>query len=76
MRLGKPCTAQLTARCRCHVLRKRSFYLSVGSPMYIDAIGVPRGVPNEYKLADQIVAGFKTLPVDVGIISIIPITPN
>lgn len=21
---------------------------------YIDAIGVPRGVPNEYKLADQI----------------------
>lgn len=42
VRLGKPGTAQLTARCRRHVSRKRStgsFDLSVGSPTYIDAIG-------------------------------------
>lgn len=79
VRLGEPGIAQLTAKRGCHVLRKRligSFDVSVGSPTCIEAIGLPRGVPNEYKLADQIVAGFKTLPVVVGIISIIPITPN
>lgn len=30
------------------------------SPTYIDSIGVPRGVPNEYKLVDQIAAEFES----------------
>lgn len=29
-------------------------------PTYIDAIGVPRGVPDEYKLVDQIAAGWES----------------
>ncbi|XP_037136531.1 syncytin-A-like [Syngnathus acus] len=29
-------------------------------PTYIDAIGVPRGVPDEYKLVNQIAAGFES----------------
>uniref|UniRef100_A0A673AIJ0 Uncharacterized protein n=1 Tax=Sphaeramia orbicularis TaxID=375764 RepID=A0A673AIJ0_9TELE len=31
-----------------------------GSPTYMDSIGVPRGVPTEYKLADQVAAGFES----------------
>ncbi|XP_061153586.1 uncharacterized protein LOC133167070 [Syngnathus typhle] len=30
------------------------------NPTYIDAIGVPRGVPDEYKLVNQIAAGFES----------------
>lgn len=37
-------------------------------PTWIDSIGVPRGVPNEYKLVDQIAAGFESI--------FIWITPN
>jgi hypothetical protein len=33
---------------------------SNGDPSYIDAIGVPRGVPDEYKLIDQVAAGFES----------------
>lgn len=29
-------------------------------PTYIDAIGVPRGVPDEYKIADQVAAGWES----------------
>lgn len=29
--------------------------------VYIDAIGVPRGVPNEFKARDQVAAGFESL---------------
>lgn len=42
-------------------------------PTYIDAIGVPRGVPDEYKLVNQIATGFENLPF---IVSAFPITPN
>ncbi|XP_042155844.1 uncharacterized protein LOC112215748 [Oncorhynchus tshawytscha] len=35
---------------------KREAALTVGDPTYIDAIGVPRGVPDEYKLVDQVAA--------------------
>uniref|UniRef100_A0AAX7V1G1 Uncharacterized protein n=1 Tax=Astatotilapia calliptera TaxID=8154 RepID=A0AAX7V1G1_ASTCA len=31
------------------------------SPTWIDSIGVPRGVPDEYKLVDQIAAGFESV---------------
>ncbi|XP_036816756.1 uncharacterized protein LOC110528531 [Oncorhynchus mykiss] len=36
---------------------KREAALTVGDPTYIDAMGVPRGVPDEYKLVDQVAAG-------------------
>lgn len=67
---------QLTAPCRRHVLFKRStssFDLSVGSPTYLDTIGVPRGVPGEYKLVDQVAAGFENLTI---ICALFPVTPN
>lgn len=35
-------------------------WLGKGDPTYIDAIGVPRGVPDEYKIADQIAGGFES----------------
>jgi hypothetical protein len=39
----------------------------------MDSIGIPRGVPNQFKLADQIAAGFENIPL---LSAIIPITPN
>ncbi|XP_056911029.1 uncharacterized protein LOC130537915 [Takifugu flavidus] len=76
MSMNSPTTSSaLTARSRRHILRKRSsarFDLSVGSPTYIDAIGIPRGVPEEYKLA-EVAAGFENLPI---IAALFPITPN
>lgn len=54
--------------------RKRSApWLAPGDPTYIDSIGVPRGVPEEYKLVDQIATGFENIPF---ICAVIPITPN
>lgn len=50
-----------------------SFDLSQGSPTYIDAIGVPRGVPDEYKLADQVASGFENIPI---FSALFPVTPN
>lgn len=76
VQLGKPGTAKLTARRRRHVLAKRSlglFDLTVGSPTYMDAIGVPRGVPNEFKLADQIAGGFENCPI---IFAFFPVAPS
>lgn len=46
--------------------------LAQDSNTYIDAIGVPRGVPNRYKLADQIAAGFESMPL---ISALFPVTP-
>ena len=43
------------------------------SPTYIDSIGIPRGVPDEFKLADQIAAGFENIPL---LSALFPITPN
>ncbi|KAK0149007.1 Endogenous retrovirus group V member 2 Env polyprotein [Merluccius polli] len=43
------------------------------SETYIDAIGVPRGVPDRYKLANPIASGFENLPI---ISALFPITPN
>lgn len=69
----------LTRRRRRHVLyRSRrseasTFDLATDNPTYIDAIGVPRGVPNEYKLADQVAAGFENVPI---IAALFPVTPN
>ncbi|KAK0154169.1 hypothetical protein N1851_003758 [Merluccius polli] len=40
---------------------------------WIDSIGVPRGVPNEFKLVDQIAASFENLPL---ISALFPVTPN
>lgn len=41
--------------------KKRSLaWQGAGDPTYIDAIRIPRGVPDEYKLANQIAAGFES----------------
>ncbi len=57
------------------MIRKRgaTIDLSLNSPTYIDIIGVPRGIPEKYKLADQIAAGFENIPV---LSMLFPVTPN
>uniref|UniRef100_A0A8K9V7S8 Envelope protein n=1 Tax=Oncorhynchus mykiss TaxID=8022 RepID=A0A8K9V7S8_ONCMY len=40
--------------------KKRMAGSDGGDPTYIDAIGVPRGVPDEYKLANQVSAGIES----------------
>lgn len=72
-------TRTLAARRKRHILAKRevagrnAFDPRTDSPTWIDSIGVPRGVPNEYKLADQIAAGFENLPI---VSAFFPVTPN
>lgn len=63
-----------TYKCRCHISKHASaledhFDLTRDFPTYIDCIGIP----NEYKLADEVAAGFENIPV---IAAIFPITPN
>uniref|UniRef100_A0A3B3IK00 Uncharacterized protein n=1 Tax=Oryzias latipes TaxID=8090 RepID=A0A3B3IK00_ORYLA len=41
--------------------RKRSTHWNDADPTYIDALGVPRGVPDEYKLVNQVAAGFESI---------------
>ncbi|XP_066860491.1 endogenous retrovirus group FC1 Env polyprotein-like [Anser cygnoides] len=40
---------------------KRGFGISFDDRVYIDSIGVPRGVPDEHKARNQIAAGFESL---------------
>ncbi|KAK0134302.1 Syncytin-A [Merluccius polli] len=47
--------------------------LSTDSTVYMDAIGIPRGVPDRYKLADNIAAGFENIPLWS---AIFPVTPT
>ena len=49
------------------------FDLSKNTPTYIDNIGIPRGVPNQFKLSDQVATGFENIPI---IAALFPITPN
>ncbi|XP_031689058.1 uncharacterized protein LOC116375799 [Oncorhynchus kisutch] len=39
---------------------RRATSPSMDDPTYIDAVGVPRGVPDKYKLVDQVAAGFES----------------
>lgn len=66
---------QLTVkrRRRARSMQGPAFDPWAGTPTYIDSIGVPRGVPNEYKLADQIAAGFENIPL---LSAIFPVTPS
>ncbi|KAI7810939.1 envelope protein [Triplophysa rosa] len=65
---------ELTARRRRHVLLKRSaFDPTINSPTCVDAIGIPRGVPDEHKFADQVATGFENIPV---VSALFPVTPN
>lgn len=59
----------------CSDRRKRStnFDLTKGSPTYMDAIGVPRGVPNEFKLTDRVATGFENITI---LSALFPITLN
>jgi hypothetical protein len=34
----------------------------LGSQVYIDAIGISRGVPNKFKARNQIATGFESVP--------------
>lgn len=51
---------RLKEKAREH-LHKRSVDYTLNSPIYVDAIGIPRGVPDEYKLADQVAGGFESI---------------
>lgn len=79
VRLAAPLTLigpkieQLNASSRGRSKRSTNFDPTVGSPTYINSTGVPRGVPNEYKLVDQIATGFENIPI---IAAVFPITPN
>ncbi|XP_028282397.1 uncharacterized protein LOC114449162 [Parambassis ranga] len=45
-----------------HTAKRRSTRSWQGDdPTYIDSIGVPRGVPDEYKLVNQVSAGFESV---------------
>ena len=51
--------------------RTSNWDLTAGGLTYIDAIGIPRGVPNKFKLADQVASGFESLPL---ISALFPVT--
>ena len=53
--------------------RSTYFDLTKDGLTYIDSIGIPRGVPDEFKLADQIAAGFENIPL---LSALFPITLN
>uniref|UniRef100_A0A3Q0RDY9 Uncharacterized protein n=1 Tax=Amphilophus citrinellus TaxID=61819 RepID=A0A3Q0RDY9_AMPCI len=67
LKVGPQSAAQLlTHRRHRHILNKRDLvteFMGNGNPTYMDAIGVPRGVPNEFKLIDQVAAGFENIPI-------------
>ncbi|CAJ1065486.1 uncharacterized protein LOC125905803 isoform X1 [Xyrichtys novacula] len=44
-----------------------------GSPVYIDSIGIPRGVPDEFKLVDNVAAGFESMPLWSALFPVTPI---
>lgn len=77
VRLGLPLLLLGHVQNHTHTIRtKRSTpfsFDSTSSTTYFDAIGVPRGVPDEYKLVNQIAAGFESLPI-IG--AVFPVTPN
>uniref|UniRef100_A0A3Q0RM62 Uncharacterized protein n=1 Tax=Amphilophus citrinellus TaxID=61819 RepID=A0A3Q0RM62_AMPCI len=77
LKVGLRSAAQaLIRRRRRHVLNKRDLvteFMGNGNPTYLDVIGVPRGVPNEFKLIDQVAAGFENIPISS---ALFPITPN
>ncbi|KAL3980924.1 butyrophilin [Sarotherodon galilaeus] len=60
-------TRTLAARRKRHILAKRgtqgthAYDPRLNSPTWIDSIGVPRGVPDEYKLVNPIAAGFESI---------------
>ncbi|KAL3979315.1 bone morphogenetic protein 1 [Sarotherodon galilaeus] len=60
-------TRTLAARRKRHILAKRgtqgthAYDPRLNSPTWIDSIGVPRGVPDEYKLADPVASGFESI---------------
>uniref|UniRef100_A0A8C6KDE4 Envelope glycoprotein n=1 Tax=Nothobranchius furzeri TaxID=105023 RepID=A0A8C6KDE4_NOTFU len=43
-----------------HRTKRDVTWQGLTDPTYIDAIGVPRGVPDEYKLVDHVAAGFES----------------
>lgn len=65
---------QFSPTAASHLHRSKKFtWQSENDPTYIDAIGIPRGVPDEYKLTNQVAAGFENFPL---ISALFPVTPN
>uniref|UniRef100_A0A3B4XH62 Envelope polyprotein n=1 Tax=Seriola lalandi dorsalis TaxID=1841481 RepID=A0A3B4XH62_SERLL len=58
----KDLTKNLNAKMpqQWHLKKRAAAWRSDNDPTCIDAIGVPRGVPDEYKLDDQVAAGFES----------------
>uniref|UniRef100_A0AAR2J3Q0 Uncharacterized protein n=1 Tax=Pygocentrus nattereri TaxID=42514 RepID=A0AAR2J3Q0_PYGNA len=71
--VGQRQAKHITMHRRKRETTEDHFDLTKNSLTYIDAIGVPRGVPDEYKLVDQIAAGFENIPI---ISALFPVTPN
>lgn len=51
---------QYSSTLNNHVQKRELSLIEEKDPVYIDAIGVPRGVPDEYKLVNQIAAGWES----------------
>uniref|UniRef100_A0A3Q3VQD6 Uncharacterized protein n=1 Tax=Mola mola TaxID=94237 RepID=A0A3Q3VQD6_MOLML len=61
-------TSYVQSRGGTHREKRSVGSFDEGSPVWIDAIGIPCRVPDEYKLADQIAAGWESI--------LVWITPN
>lgn len=57
---GSHATAETHVGRTCRATSE-DFDLTKNSPTYIDAIRVPRGVPDDYKLANQVAEGFESI---------------
>ena len=66
--IGRRTTGSGAAGHRRRRWVKEDFDLTNDPSTYIDSIGIPRGVPDKYKLADQVAAGFESV--------LIWVTPN
>lgn len=71
--LVAPAPSDLTPTSRSHLHKHAVPSPFHASPVYIDSIGVPRGVPDEFKLVDQVAAGFENIPL---LSALFPVTPN
>uniref|UniRef100_A0AAR2JVE9 Envelope glycoprotein n=1 Tax=Pygocentrus nattereri TaxID=42514 RepID=A0AAR2JVE9_PYGNA len=71
--VGQRQANQISIHRRKRETTEDHFDLTKNSLTYKDAIGVPRGVPDEYKLVNQIAAGFENIPI---ISALFPVTPN
>ncbi|XP_040289417.1 endogenous retrovirus group PABLB member 1 Env polyprotein-like [Bufo bufo] len=58
---------QVSTQANVRSRQRRSLPAAFDSHVYIDAIGVPRGVPDEFKARNQIAAGFESILPIIGV---------